>query len=105
MVPVEAVHVTPALAESFVTVAANVVLAAPMRVAEAGETVTLTGGAEGLLEQPEIRANRSAAAASCAAERIPITMASFKWCSYFGPVLWMSRKTTPLYARPRAVAS
>jgi hypothetical protein len=47
MVPVEAVHVTPAFAESFVTVAVNVWLAPPISVAVAGLTETaIAGGAE-----------------------------------------------------------
>ena len=46
-VPVEAVHVTPALAVSFETVAVNVWLAPPMSVAVAGVTATLIAGGAG----------------------------------------------------------
>ena len=56
MAPVDAVQVTPALAESFVTVALKVWFAPPMRVAVAGLTETLMAGAAGVPPQPDSKA-------------------------------------------------
>ena len=71
-VPVEAVHVTPALAESFVTVAVNVWLAPPMRVAVVGLTATLiAGGVDGLpLPAHPAASVRRVSAAKPATERM-----------------------------------
>jgi hypothetical protein len=52
MVPVLAVHVTPALAVSLVTVAVKVCVPPPMSVAEAGVTETAIEGAAGVPPQP-----------------------------------------------------
>ena len=59
MAPVDAVQVTPALAESFVTVALKVWFAPPMRVAVAGLTETLMAGVDEVPPppQPDSRAN------------------------------------------------
>ena len=47
-----AAHVTPALAESFVTVAVKVCVPPPMSVAEVGVTETAIAGAAGAPPQP-----------------------------------------------------
>jgi hypothetical protein len=61
-VPVDAVQVTPELAESFATVAVNVWVAPPIRVTTAGPTVTPIAGAVGVEEPLPQPAKRATAA-------------------------------------------
>jgi hypothetical protein len=60
--PGEAVQVTPALAESFATVAVKVCEAPPIRVTDVGEMETAIAGGAALPPQPERSAERVRAA-------------------------------------------
>ena len=77
MAPIEAVQVTPALAESFETVAVNVCVAPATNVAVEGVTATLIDGGAGVLPpQPMIEVSTARLAKASASLRKVFIVAS-----------------------------